>query len=239
MIEVEIKLKIDTIEMVQSQLQRLGFTGAGTVKETDKYFDNAGGEIRNGDSALRIREIVDMETGKSQSQITFKGKKLDQITMTRPEYETGVESAEVLEQILEALGYEAVQPFVVKERQQFARGNMNACLDRVEGLGDFLELEVMAEKESEREHAMASIEQILVELGYALSDTTTTSYLSQLQGKSDEVIDPLTATYFAHLQSIEIANSEMDEWEDEDPEDNDMDPIAKMEAEFLRQMGKF
>ena len=57
------------------------------------------------------------------------------------------------------------------------------CLDQVERLGDFLELEVIAEQESERKEILSKMEDLLAILGYHMSDTVQTSYLSMLPKK--------------------------------------------------------
>ena len=58
---------------------------------------------------------------------------------------------------------------------------MTACLDQVEGLGDFLELEVIVENEEDREEALDLVLSLLGELGYEKGDIIRTSYLSMLQ----------------------------------------------------------
>ena len=90
------------------------------------------------------------KTGKCPSAayavITYKGQKLDRVTMTRPEYETEVSDPETADKILAALGYHVVPPEVMKLRKNLVRGEMTACLDHVQGLGDFLELEILVEE---------------------------------------------------------------------------------------------
>ena len=65
------------------------------------------------------------------------------------ELETEVSDAEVLKNILIHLDFSPVAS-VMKTRKYMKCGRFTACLDQVEGLGDFLELEVIAEQESER-----------------------------------------------------------------------------------------
>ena len=72
---------------------------------------------------------------------------------------------------------------VMKTRKYLKCGRFTACLDQVEGLGDFLELEVIAEQESERKEILSKMEDLLAILGYHMSDTVQTSYLSMLQKK--------------------------------------------------------
>ena len=71
----------------------------------------------------------------------------------------------------------------MKMRKYMKCGRFTACLDQVEGLGDFLELEVIAEQESERKEILSKMEDLLAILGYHMSDTVQTSYLSMLPKK--------------------------------------------------------
>lgn len=184
MVEVEIKLKIDSVDTIKSKLLALGFAECGTLVETDTYYDNRNGDIRLSDNALRIRKTVNKETGSSFAQINFKEKKLDNKSMSRHEYESDVTDADAMSHILEGLGYRPVSPLVIKTRSKLKSSDINACIDTVEGLGDYLELETMTESEADRESALAKLEDVLCKLGYSLSDTTTTSYLSALQNLS-------------------------------------------------------
>lgn len=183
MIEVEIKLKVDNVSIIEENIMKLGFTKISTVVEQDKYFDDECHSIKDGDSALRIRKVTNVDTGETFSQINFKGKKYDNVSMTRPEFETEINDAEKLECILNALGYYAVKPHVVKERHEFGKGDINACIDTVEGLGDYLELEIVVDDESKKDNALNRIEDILAKLGYNIEETTNVSYLSQLMNK--------------------------------------------------------
>lgn len=124
-----------------------------------------------------------MAAGRSRAQINFKGKKMDRQTMTRKELETGVEDGEICRSILQAIGYAPAEPEVIKDRTMLKKDGITACLDNVLGLGTFLEVEILVEREVEKDGALAQIERILNELGYQISDTVQTSYLSMLQKK--------------------------------------------------------
>ena len=176
MIEVEIKLPIRTREAVEAVLQALGFTPSACFCEEDIYFDNDSGQIRKSEEALRVRTITDLQTGQKETVITFKGKEL----------ETGVADGEVCMQLLEALGFQAVRPKVKKTRQEYKRERMTACVDEVQELGTFLELEMVISEEESREEALQEIDRVLQRLGYNLKDTTRTSYLSMLQQVEDD-----------------------------------------------------
>ena len=181
MIEVEVKLKINDVQTIKSKLINLGFIECNTITESDTYFDNVNGDIRRGDRALRIRETVYTDANETYYQINFKDKKYDDKSMTRPEFETEIGDADAISHILGSLGYHSVEPRVVKLRREFRCNTMNACIDTVEGLGDFLELEIIAENIETKDIALNKINDVLLKLGYSMSDTTTTSYLTALQ----------------------------------------------------------
>lgn len=56
-------------------------------------------------------------------------------------------------------------------------------MDQVDGLGSFLELEVIASEESMRETYLREMERLLTELGLSMADTVRTSYLGMLYAK--------------------------------------------------------
>lgn len=182
MVEVEVKVSVRNRVYLEEKLLEKGFLKGDLLKESDYYFDNACHEIREKDMALRIRSCENLSMNTTETFMTYKGPKLDQVSMTRKELEMKIESAEIGRDILKSLGYTEVPP-VVKLRQEFHMDRMNACLDRVENLGDFLELEIVVAQENEKENALNQLILLLHELGYEREDIIRTSYLSMLQNK--------------------------------------------------------
>ena len=80
------------------------------------------------------------------------------------------------------LGFSAVPPIVEKIRTTLTLSDMTACLDEVNGLGSFLELEILTEDSSKREEAVRRMEVLLKDLGYSLENSLQTSYMSLLAG---------------------------------------------------------
>lgn len=187
MIEVEIKLKISDPDDIKNKLLTLGFSEHEFLTETDTYFDNKNGDIRNSDKALRIRETINHTTNKHFCQVNFKGEKYDNKSMTRPEFETCVENADALLNIINGIGFYSVEPKVIKMRHVLINSTMKAYIDSVKGLGDFLELEIVTDNEESKDKELNRINSILVALGYSMTDTTTTSYLSALQKKLESI----------------------------------------------------
>ncbi len=182
MIEVEVKVSVKCIKAIEEKLQKASFIKAKCVKESDVYFDNSRNEIKNNDQALRIRSCKDLDEDVETCFMTFKGPKMDTISMTRKELEMQVECAEVGKEILVSLGYIQTYP-VIKHRQYYHKNLMTACLDRVENLGDFLEFEIVVNREDEKPEALNQLMDMLKELGYGPEDIIRESYLSMLQVK--------------------------------------------------------
>lgn len=182
--EIEIKLPVKNLDDVKEQLRSKGFQEEAVIRECDMYYNSLYHDVKKMGEALRIRKSTNLFTGKLQAQINFKGKKIDDVSMSRQEYETLVENPETMEKILIALEFKPVAG-VQKTRCYMKRGNMTACLDQVENLGDFLELEMIASEESTRAGYLQSMERFLTELGLSMKDTVRTSYLSMLSGERD------------------------------------------------------
>lgn len=185
MYEIEIKVPLKDAKETAEKLTGLGFTILHRIREEDIYFDTAASQIKNNGEALRVRTVTDQDSGKEESVITFKGKRMDTVSKSRKELETGVSERDTVIEILESIGFHKVVPRVVKTRSEYSMGRMNACLDHIESLGDFLELEIVVHGESEKDAALAEITEVLQRLGYSLEDTVRNSYLSMLQGVSD------------------------------------------------------
>ena len=181
-IEVEIKLKINDKKNIEEKLLETGFRKGALVQESDTYYMAAHHDFVVLDEALRVRSTENRTTGEKSAAITYKGAKLDKISMSRQELETTVGDAKICRAILEHIGFWPV-PSVEKLRQYYHKKNITACADMVMGLGDYLELEVIADSDEKKEQALEQIEEILQILGYSMQDTTRTSYLSMLLAK--------------------------------------------------------
>ena len=170
--EIEIKLPVKNSQEVLDILKDIGFMVKKEIQEEDTYFNSEYRNIKERDEALRIRKSRDCD-------INFKGPKIDAVSMSRMELETEVQDGETMEKILTYLGFLPVAS-VCKVRKYLTHREMTACVDRVEGLGEFLELEVVAETEKKREIYLEQMKEILNALGYSMEDTVRTSYLGLL-----------------------------------------------------------
>jgi adenylate cyclase class 2 len=182
MIEVEIKAALKEKEELTAKMLELGFVKGDLLKETDVYFDSPHHKMKENDTALRIRSCENLTQGTKVCYMTYKGPKMDKISISRKEVGMEIESVETGTEIFTSLGFFTV-PAVIKHRQWLHLDNVTACLDSVEDLGDFLELEMVIADASEKEAALNDLIALLEKLGYGREDLLQTSYLSMLQKK--------------------------------------------------------
>ncbi len=186
MTEVELKAKLTDTQAaaMPERLSALGFTHSAALGETDLYF-NGGKEhdFRRTDEALRLRRYRDLTAGAEENLMTYKGPKTDQRSNTRVEYETKVGDLDTARKLLEALGFQA-QFTVDKTRHEYTDGCVTACLDTVDGLGSFLELEILLDDGGGREHAVDQLLALLDQLEVSREALGRKSYLELLMASA-------------------------------------------------------
>jgi adenylate cyclase class 2 len=133
-IETEVKLRVPSLAGLQARLEVLGFLLTVPAQaETSELWDRDAELLTQG-SALRLRLFA------GKAWLTWKGPKIpDALLKIRPELETEIADPQVLEGILQALGFRPVLR-MVKTRALMRRTDLVACLDETP-FGCFLELE--------------------------------------------------------------------------------------------------
>ena len=149
MIEIEAKFKLSDnmtrdklITVLESQL----VAPISVKHQIDTVFllpEQVDVPIIPGSKIMRIRDILDPETGELQrSLMTLKIEK--QAKLISNEYEFAVDDGNMARQMLTALGWQEVVT-VDKVRLESKTEDYTICVDEVAGLGLFIELEVLAE----------------------------------------------------------------------------------------------
>lgn len=169
--EVEAKAPARNLDAIAAELMRRGASLLADRREHDVYFAAPDRNFAQTDEALRLRTV---DNG---TILTYKGPKIDPMTKTRRELSVEVDDAIAVAALLDALGYRRVGT-VVKHRRCYQLGSSEVSLDDVEGLGTFVEVEEIAETETERDRARERILAFLSALG--LERTERRSYLELL-----------------------------------------------------------
>lgn len=190
----EVELKLQTAhEPVRTRLAAADATHVGRITQADTYYQAPDRDFADTDEALRIRVETPADTvsgGSSvrdsgaQTLLTYKGPLVDPNSKSRAEAETPVGDAAALERILDGLGYEPTAT-VHKRRDRYRLAECAVVLDRVEGLGEYVEVETEADADADVDTARERAVAVLEQLGLDPADQIRTSYLGQLLAARD------------------------------------------------------
>jgi adenylate cyclase class 2 len=137
-VEIEAKLKVDSLEQIEHKLTELGAEFLQEQLQIDDYFDNADGTFTKSDRCLRLRRLL---VGKSERFfLTYKGAKEKGKFKKRQEIEIEVGDAAEARRLLSVLGYEKALVFE-KKRRIWQLDDCEIALDELPLLGFFLEIE--------------------------------------------------------------------------------------------------
>jgi adenylate cyclase, class 2 len=175
MLEIEMKFPVGDFAAIVEHMKRWQAAPLPQQDEADHYYNAPDRDFGQTDEALRLRRIGPINL------ITYKGRRQPGPTKTRTEIEVPLQEGDAAAadflRILEHLGYRATA--VVRKRRlaySFRRDefDMQACLDDVERLGTFVEVEIVAPPE-QKDAAQAVLLSVVAELG--LKNSEPRSYL--------------------------------------------------------------
>lgn len=164
--EVESKYRSPGNDKVEKALGKLGAELVREEETEDIYFQHPGRDFGKTDEALRLRKR------EGASELTYKGPrmKLDH-TKAREEVTLRTDDPLAAQRIVERLGFKEFMS-IRKRRKNFKYDKIWIAVDVVDGLGEFVELELITE---EPRRAEALIEQMRAEL--SLTDFEPKTYL--------------------------------------------------------------
>jgi adenylate cyclase class 2 len=187
MLEIEQKFSVTDFAAIERILREWGARPGEDHVEADHYFNAPDRDLAKTDEAFRLRRI------NRANFLTYKGPKKAGPVKVRTELEValrdGDRSADEMTRLLVHLGYRPVA-VVRKRRRHFhvEKGDfeLTVCLDEVDELGRFVEVEIVAPDEQD-----AAARTVLEEMAKALGLTALErrSYLGLLlaaRGGKDE-----------------------------------------------------
>ncbi len=181
MFEVELKYPVNSHDDIRQQLLTMESTQTCVSKHCDEYFNQTLLDFAGNDIALRIRSTEDSHT------LTFKGPNLDTRAKIREEIEIklNTQDKEKFRNMLLGMGFHSVL-CVEKQRDSIAvrweDEDVEICLDTIEGIGTFVELELVVQSKEQVPSAKAILESLATALSIR-SEPTTVSYLEMLLDK--------------------------------------------------------
>ena len=175
MIEAELKARVRDPVALRARLRHLASEELSVYRDT--YYDRPGRELTAQGRELRVRV---MDTGGvRRAVLTYKEPAADAASGSKPEHETKVADAAVVDQILRALGLEHLVAFEkhCANYRFTARGrDMLATVVTVPEIdGTFVELETLTD-EADLAAALGDVRAVLAELGITEDDVTTEQY---------------------------------------------------------------
>jgi adenylate cyclase, class 2 len=174
--EVEVKYRSADHDRLRRTLLEHGAREDPPVWQEDIYLSHPARDFAQTHEALRLRRIG------SENRITYKGPRFPGPTKTREEIEipvaSGDEAASDLAALFQNLGFQALAP-IRKHRTTFHLSatphEIEVTLDRVEGLGDFVEIEAITRGQDGLPSAQATVLALAEQLG--LDQVEPRSYL--------------------------------------------------------------
>lgn len=173
--EVELKYAVSDVPQLLAKLEQFGLQFGEAVEEHDTFYQHPAKDFAATDECLRIRHRA------GAYAVTYKGPKVDRETKTRLEIELyltdNAKNARQWDRLLQALEFHPVAELTktrrsaewVDREQTFA-----LSIDHIDGLGDFLELETIAD-EAQLDDARRRIQSFADML--ELKEPITASYL--------------------------------------------------------------
>ncbi|MBS7287418.1 MAG: class IV adenylate cyclase [Candidatus Freyarchaeota archaeon] len=177
MIEVEVKYRVsrEVVDHIVSKLLSIGGVPLSEEVQEDFYFQHPSRDFAVTDEALRVRRVGD------KVDVTYKGPRIDHKSKTREEIRVRVESLDDFILLLERLGFLQVAK-VIKTRKTYRLGETLLHLDRVNGVGFFIEIEATVEKKDEVERKRDELLSKAEKLGIPAESFERRSYLEIILG---------------------------------------------------------
>ncbi len=177
MIEVEAKVRLSpsVLKRIQRELER-GFRLKEKVIKNDYYYG------REKDFFIRIRETKNLLTKKTAVTLDLKRKTRKKGLEMNPEILFPILSRRAGHRLLENLGLKLTAK---KQKHSAIYGSKNIALElhRVPGLGDFLEIEVLAKTKREIPAARKKLVALFARFGFSPSQWERRYYLELLAQK--------------------------------------------------------
>lgn len=167
--EIEVKAKVKDVEGLVAKLLALGIPLSEPIRQEDAIYtnfpDKEFADFKPGVNFLRIRKSV------GKILFTLKQSLINELEGIEKELEIG--NAEEMDDILKLIGYhEAVK--VIKVRRKAKYKDYEICLDEVETIGSFIEVEKITEEDSNK--VQSEMFDLLMSLGVKREDRVLNGY---------------------------------------------------------------
>ena len=173
--EIEIKLRVKDLDALEKDLAVKGCVFSDPIRQEDVIYSNGREDFfesaKAGDIIVRIRRQGNIIQLNLKQQRTYE--------MDNTEYETEIKDAEETHKILEVLGWKPVIE-VKKIRREGKLTGYKFCLDKVDDLGDFIEVEKMTNNDANPNEVRKELFKAIEPFGLTEADEETKGYDTQM-----------------------------------------------------------
>jgi adenylate cyclase class 2 len=134
-LESELKIRADRLDDVEKRIIELGGAFEGEEFQTDIYYQHPCRDFSETDEAIRVRYVGE------KVELTYKGPRMKSEIKRREEVSLRIGEGDV-KTLLRRLGFREVAK-VNKRRRNYLLEGLKVSLDMVEGLGEFIEVELV------------------------------------------------------------------------------------------------
>jgi len=172
--EIEIRAKIKNIKTAERCIVGLGAKLVKQKRQIDKYF----GEI-NLFKKLGYSFLMRVRNEGDKKFLTYKGAE-SKIDGVWEEYEFNIDNEIMAEAMLKAMGLEKIIE-VKKNRVEYKLDDLTICLDTIEGLGCFIEIESQNDNDIDKD----KLKKIMDKLNIKENQIAHKGYVTMLLIKND------------------------------------------------------
>jgi len=171
--EIEIKARVASKQSLLQTLADQNVVLSEPVTQRDRVFGRVGVDGGSDNSAPWLRIRTETKQGEVKQIFTLKKSVTNQ--MDSIEHETEVADADELAKIIEHMDFTPYSD-LTKTRQKAQDGVIEICVDTVEGLGDFIEVEKLTEEDVDYEAVIAELWTVLEKYDVRREDEVTDGY---------------------------------------------------------------
>lgn len=166
--EIELKFRVQDNAKLKDKLKILNCDFSEVIEQNDTVY------VENLDSIESVEGSIWLRVRKENGHTELNLKKQSSNLEESREIEFGVDDCEKAKSFLETLGYKKWVE-VNKKRVYSKYQNYNLCIDEVERLGSFIEIELLVEENDERDY-IEELKSVAIELGLNKDDIIRSHY---------------------------------------------------------------
>ncbi|MDO8604540.1 MAG: class IV adenylate cyclase [bacterium] len=182
--EIEIKLRVKNFDGLREMLNAKNIVLSKNTSQRDIIYLK--GE-NHSDWRKAKKEGTPVRIRYAKGTVVFNLKQERTGETDNIEYETEVKDGEAIHNILSVMGY-LPQVEIKKSRQKGKFGDCELCIDEVEGLGSFVEIEKMVHDDTDPEKVREELFTMAESLGLSRDDEEKSGYDTQIFELRNKII---------------------------------------------------